>query len=145
MALTNKDFLNEIKVHFNYTDEELKEFINNSRNQDVLSKVTELLNKTMVIKVIEAKGCNSQHKKGDKFYLDGSGNLLTKLCPKKICVYALGQIDRLVYAAHELIYAGIDPNEMRFKRVSCLDIGLECGGWGNILMEFCMVERGNLQ
>ncbi|WP_455464990.1 hypothetical protein [Candidatus Hodarchaeum mangrovi] len=145
MALTNKDFLNEIKVHFNYTDEEFKEFINNSRNQDVLSKVTELLNKTMVIEVIEAKGCNSQHKKGDKLYLDGSGNLLTKLCPKKICVYALGQIDRLVYAAHELIYAGIDPNEMRFKRVSCLDIGLECGGWGNVLMEFSMVERGNLK
>ncbi len=145
MVLTNEDFLNEIKVHFNYTDEEFKEFINNSRNQDVLSKVTELLNKTIVIEVIEAKGCNSQHKKGDKLYLDGSGNLLTKLCPKKICVYALGQIDRLVYAAHELIYAGIDPNEMRFKRVSCLDIGLECGGWGNVLMEFSMVERGSLK
>ena len=144
MVLTNKDFLKEIQFHFNYTDEEFEEFINNPRNQDVLSKAPELSNKTIIIEVIDAKGCNSQHKTGDKFYIDGAGNLLTKLCPKKICVYALGQIDRLVYAAHELIYAGIDPNDMRFKRVSCLDIGLKCGGWGNVLMEFKLVERGSM-
>lgn len=145
MDLTNKDALKDIQEHFKYSDEEFKDFISNPRNQDIFSRVPELLNKTLIIEVLEAKGCNSEHKKGDKFYFDGAGNLLTKLCPKKICIYALGQIDHLIYTAQELFYAGIDPNEMHFKRASCIDIGLKCGGWGNVLMEFRMVDRESLK
>ncbi|MHA2074075.1 MAG: hypothetical protein ACXACU_00315 [Candidatus Hodarchaeales archaeon] len=145
MDLTNKDALKNIQEHFKYSDEEFKEFISNPRNQDIFSKVPDLLNKTIIIEVLEAKGCNSRHEKGDKIYFDGAGNLLTKLCPKKICIFALGQMDKLIYAAQELFYAGTDPNEMRFKRVSCIDIGLKCGGWGNVLMEFNMVDRESLE
>ena len=145
MDLANKDVLKNIQNHFNYSDEEFEEFINNPRNQDIFSRVPELLNKTMIVEVLEATGCNSKHKKGDKFYFDGSGNLLTKYGPKKICVYALAQIEHLIYTAQELFYAGVDPNEMRFKRAKCIDIGLKCGGWGNVLMEFRMVDRDSLR
>ncbi len=145
MDLANKNVLKNIQDHFNYSDEEFEEFINNPRNQDIFSRVPELLNKTMILEVLEATGCNSQHKKGDKFYFDGSGNLLTKYSPKKICVYALAQIEHLIYTAQELFYAGVDPNEMRFKRATCIDIGLKCGGWGNVLMEFRMVNRDSFR
>jgi hypothetical protein len=46
-----------------------------------------------------------------------------------------------VYAGNELFYAGADPNRMLFKRVGCHDVGVRCGGWGNIVMEFSMEER----
>ena len=41
----------------------------------------------------------------------------------------------LVYAANELLYAGVDPNNMKFKRANCFDVGLECGGWGRVVLE----------
>ncbi len=99
------------------------------------------MNKTFIVEVVESHGCNSQHKVGDKFYFDGSGNILTKLCPKRICFGALSPMVSLIHSAHELFYAGVDPNEMRFKRGGCNDVGVNCGGWGNIVMELRMEER----
>jgi hypothetical protein len=78
---------------------------------------------------------------GDKIYFDGAGNLLPKLCPKKICIYALAPMDKMVFTANELFYAGVDPNEMRFKRSGCFDVGLKCGGWGHIVMEVKVQDR----
>lgn len=132
---------NFIKKHLGYTDEEIKHFRKNPRNEDVLSKAPELLKKTIIVEVIDSHGCNSQHEAGDKFYFDGAGNLLTKLCPKRICIYALNAITAQVFTANELLYAGVDPNEMRFKRAACFDVGLECGGWGRIVMEIKVEDR----
>jgi uncharacterized repeat protein (TIGR04076 family) len=127
--------------HLNYTDEEIKEFMKNARNQKILAKAPGLLKKTIIMEVVESHGCNSQHLVGDKFYFDGQGNLLTKLCPKRICVFAFGAMEKAIFAAHELFYADIDPNEMLFKRGDCSDVGLKCGGWGRVVMQFKMVDR----
>jgi uncharacterized repeat protein (TIGR04076 family) len=119
-----------------YTDEELKTFKENPRNVDILAKQSDLMNKTLIIEIVESHGCNSRHKVGDKFYFDGAGNLLVKQCQKNICVHALSAAATLIFAANELVYAGVDPNEMRFKRVGCAaDVGLKCGGWGRVVLE----------
>ena len=140
----NEDLWKFYQKHLGYTDEEMKKFKENPRNVDVVSKAPALMNKTIVIEVVSARGCNSQHKAGDKFYFDGSGNLLTKLCPKRICFGALNAMPTLIAMTHELFYAGIDPNEMRFKRVGCVDIGINCGGWGHIVMEIRVEDRKNV-
>jgi uncharacterized repeat protein (TIGR04076 family) len=124
-----------------YTDQEMKKFKENPRNADVLSKAPRLMNKTIVAEVVDSHGCNSQHRVGDKFYFDGAGNLLTRLCPKRICVYALSAIAPLIFTSNELLYADVNPNEMRFKRTGCFDVGVECGGWGHIVMELRVEER----
>ena len=51
-----------VKKHLGYNDEEMKEFRENPRNADVLTKAPELMNKTIVVEVVESKGCNSQHR-----------------------------------------------------------------------------------
>jgi len=127
--------------YLGYTDKEMKLFRNNPRNRDVLSKSPALMNKTIIAEVVESHGCNSQHKVGDKFYFDGAGNLITKLHPKRICIYALSSIAPLIFTSNELFYAGVDPNKMRFKRTGCFDVGVECGGWGHIVMELRVEER----
>lgn len=124
-----------------YSDEEMKIFRDNSRNEDILSRVPELINKTIIAEVVESRGCNSQHKVGDKFYFDSAGNLLTALSPKRICVYAVSAITSLIFTATEFLYAGVDPNQMRFKRAACFDVGVECGGWGRVVMEIRVEER----
>ena len=130
-----------VQKHLGYSDDEMKKFRQNPRNADVLTKAPALMNKTIVINVVESKGCNSQHKVGDRFFFDGAGNLLTHLSPKRICIYALNSIAQLIFASDELFYAGIDPNEMRFKRAGCFDVGVQCRGWGHIVMEFSVEDR----
>jgi uncharacterized repeat protein (TIGR04076 family) len=131
-----------MKKHLGYSDAEMQVFRDNPRNADVLSRVPSLMGTTIVVEVVDSHGCNSQHKVGDKFYFDGAGNLLTKLCPKKVCIYALNAASGLIFASNELLYAGVDPNEMRFKRAGCFDVGVQCGGWGRVVVEISVVERG---
>jgi len=66
-----------IKKRLGYNDEEMKRFRENPRNEDILSKVPVIVNKTFVVEVVGSRGCNSQHKIGDKFHFDSAGNLLT--------------------------------------------------------------------
>jgi uncharacterized repeat protein (TIGR04076 family) len=124
-----------------YTDEEMKLFRKNPRNEEVLLKAPALNDKTIIVEVVESHGCNSQHKVGDKFYFDGAGNLLTTRCPKRVCMYALAGLDKVVFGVHELFYAGIDPDKMLFKRTGCADVGVQCGGWGRIVMEVTVKDR----
>jgi uncharacterized repeat protein (TIGR04076 family) len=130
-----------VQQRLGYTDEEMALFRQNPRNKDVLLKAPELMSKTIVAEVVESHGCNSQHKVGDKFYLDGSGNLISKLCPKRMCIFALQPLLPAVFAADELLYAGVDPNQMRFNRAGCFDVGVKCGGWGRIIMEIRVEDR----
>ncbi|MBU7012009.1 MAG: TIGR04076 family protein [Theionarchaea archaeon] len=139
--MIDEEIWNVFQKHVGYTDEEMDIFRKNPRNADVLSKGSALLNKTIVVEVVESHGCNSRHTVGDKFYFDGAGNLLTKLCPKKVCIYALQSVTMLIFASNELFYAGADPNDMRFKRAGCFDVGVHCGGWGHIVMEIRVEER----
>ena len=137
----SKEILTFMKSHLGYTDEEMKIFMENPKNIEVLKRAPNLMNKTIVIEVVESHGCNSQHKVGDKFYFDGFGNLLTKLSPNRICISALGAVEKLIYAANALMFADQNPNEMLFDRVGCSDVGLKCGGWGKIVMEIKVTDR----
>ena len=130
-----------VQQRLGYNDEEIKKFREDPRNADVLAKAPALTDKTIVATVVDSHGCNSGHKAGDKFYFDGAGNLITKLCPKKICIYALSSIASLIFTSNELFYAGIDPNEMRFRRAGCFDVGVQCGGWGHIVLELSAEDR----
>ncbi len=140
MAIDER-LLKIIQRRFGYNDNEMKKFAENPRNEELLSMQKELADKTIVLEVVESKGCNSMHKVGDKFYFDAAGNILTQQCPAKICAFSLNAASNMLYAASELLYAGADPNKMRFRRSSCFDVGIECGGWGRIVLELSVVER----
>ncbi|MBU2510774.1 hypothetical protein KJ966_05535 [bacterium] len=137
----NEDTLKFFQNHLGYSDEEMSTFKDNPKNLHVLSKASELSNKTIIMEVVESHGCNSQHKVGDRFIFDGAGNLVTKLNPSRICIYALHAMSALIYGAQELFYADVDPNQACFKRVGCHDVGVKCGGWGHIAMEIKMEDR----
>jgi uncharacterized repeat protein (TIGR04076 family) len=130
-----------IKRHLGYSDEEMELFKANPKNENVLDKGKDLLEKEIVIEVVGSKGCNSRHREGDRIYFDGAGNLLAERSPRRICIFALNAVTPLIYAATELFYAGVDPNGMKFKRASCIDVGVQCGGWGQIALEISMKDR----
>jgi uncharacterized repeat protein (TIGR04076 family) len=130
-----------MQKHLGFSDEELELFRNNPRTVDIVSKAPALMKKTIVAEVVASHGCNSQHKVGDRFYFDGSGNLITKLHPKRICIHALSALSAPIFVANELFYAGVDPNDMRLNRVGCIDVGVRCGGWGHIALEVKVEDR----
>ena len=45
--------------HFGYNDEEMKRFREYPKNEEVLSKSFGLMNKTIVVKVVESRECNA--------------------------------------------------------------------------------------
>jgi uncharacterized repeat protein (TIGR04076 family) len=121
--------------HLGYTDDEMTKFKGDPRNLDVLASGANFSHKLIILEVVESHGCNSKHKVGDRLYFDAFGNLLTERCPKKVCGYSLNGAMMMVFAANEMLFAGIDPNQIRFKRAGCFDVGLECEGWGRIVLE----------
>lgn len=139
-----EDIWKMVQQHLRYNDEEMNLFRTDPRNEDAISKTLPMLNKTMVVEVVESHGCDSGHKEGDKFYFDGRGiSLLTGLGPSRICILALHAVALSMPAMAELFYAGVDPNQMRFRRFGCPDVGVKCGGWGHIVMEVRMEDRKN--
>jgi len=129
-----------IQRHLKYSKEELELFKNNPRNEAVVDLGRDLQEKRIIIEVVESHGC-SQHQVGDKFIFDGAGNLLARHNPEKICIFVLNAATGLIFAASELFYAGVNPNEMKFRRSGCFDVGVQCGGWGKVVVELSMIEK----
>jgi uncharacterized repeat protein (TIGR04076 family) len=124
-----------IQKRFGYNDNDMDNFKKDPRNIELINRSKEFNKTRFILEVVESKGCNSNHKVGDRFYFDYAGNLLTEMCPNRVCGYSLNSAMMMIFAANEMLYAGVDPDEIRFKRSSCFDVGIECGGWGNIVLE----------
>ena len=118
-----------------YTDEELEEFKKNSKRVRLVERTPELLKYRIVAEVIRSHGCTIGHKVGDKFIMSGMGTLETRKCPDHICMFALSYLSPFVAMIQDRISEGLDPNGLVYDRVSCMDVGLECGGWGQISMK----------
>jgi uncharacterized repeat protein (TIGR04076 family) len=92
--------------------------------------------------VIRSRHCNSGHTEGQKFILDVDGNLITKLCPKKICVYLVSQLPIPVAQINERLSEGHDPADFHFMRyVRCPDVGVECLGYGEVMLKVQVIPR----
>ena len=130
-----------MQQHLGYTDAEMDLFRNNPKNAVVMEQGAALMQKTLVFEVVESCNCNTGHKVGDRIVFDGAGNLITKLNPARVCIYALSSVEKLIFAANELLYAGADPNAMCFKQTGCFDVGVRCGGWGHIVLELKVEDR----
>ena len=57
-----KNYVGFIKNHLGYTDEEMEVWLENPRNHEAVLKVPSLLQKTIVIEVVESHGCSSLQK-----------------------------------------------------------------------------------
>ncbi len=137
----SKEIIKAMQEALEFSDEEMKQLLDNPKNVQILEKSPELMNKTIIVEVTNSHGCASQHKVGDKFYFTGDGNLLTKLCPSRMCMSALSTAGGLVGNAVTFMFAGRDANEMPFTVAGCSDVGLQCGGWGHIDLNVRVEDR----
>ena len=94
--------------------------------------------------IVRARHCNSGYEKGHKFILDIDGNLISKRCPKRLCIYLVSQLAIPVALINERLSEGHPPNDFHFMRyVKCLDAGVECLGYGEVMARIAVIEREN--
>lgn len=126
-----------------YSDSEIEKFQEGGhriRHVKRLAKAAPLF--SIEAEVVKSKHCNSGHDTGQKFVLDTDGNFISKLCPKKMCVYLISQLTIPVALINERLSEGHDPNAFHFmKYVRCPDIGVECLGYGEVTLKVQVVPR----
>ena len=126
-----------------FTPDELASLDREGSRARHLERIMEAAAKhSIVARVTEASNCNSGYQTGDRFVLDVDGNFIAKLCPKRICVYLAGQMQVPVALVNERLSEGLEPNAFHFMRtVSCLDCGMEKGGYGKVEMQISVQPR----
>ncbi len=121
--------------HMGYTDEEMKVFRSDPEKVKMVTQTPDFVKRRIIAEVIDSQGCHAQHKVGDRFVMTAGGQLITEKCPKRMCMFALGPVSNVLPAIFERLITKSDPNGERFNIVQCMDVGLDKGGWGKILMK----------
>lgn len=126
-----------------YTESEIGKFQEGGhriRQVERLSQAASLY--SIEATVVHSKNCNSRHAVGQKLILDVDGNFISKLCPKRMCVYLVSQLTVPVALINERLSEGLDPNDFHFMRyVKCPDAGVECFGYGEVMVQVRVVPR----
>lgn len=126
-----------------FTPEEVEAFHEGGhriRHVEQLAKAAPLY--SIKAEVVKSRNCNSGHKVGQKIVLDIDGNFITKLCPKRLCVYLVSQLTVPVALINERLNEGHDPGDIHFMRyVRCLDVGVDCLGYGEVMVKVTVGPR----
>jgi uncharacterized repeat protein (TIGR04076 family) len=121
--------------HMGYTDEEMGIFRSDPEKVRMVTETPEFIKYRVIAEVIEARGCHSGHKVGDKFVMTAGGQLMAESSPKRMCMFALGPVAGVLPVIYERLITKSDPDCQRSNIVQCTDVGLDKGGWGKILMK----------
>ena len=126
-----------------YNEEEmtkLEEGRHRIRHIKALSKASQIY--TIQVEVVDSKHCNTGYKVGDKFILDVDGNLISKLNPKRLCVYLVSQMIIPVALINERLSEGLEPDNFHFMHyLRCPDVGVQCLGYGEVKASITVVPR----
>jgi uncharacterized repeat protein (TIGR04076 family) len=141
--LEDNKFLRRFGARVGYTEAEMRQFqAGDPRRRQIENLARVAARYSIQAEVVKARHCNSGYKKGDRFILDVDGNFITKLCPPRLCVYALAQLIVPVALINERLSEGLDPNQFHFMhQVRCPDMGVDCGGYGEVRFEVKVVPR----
>ena len=137
------DIIERYGERVGYSESELERFQEEAHRVRYLRRAVEVATLYSIeAEVIRSRHCNSGYEKGQKFIMDVEGNFITKLCPKKMCVYLISQLTVPVALINERLSEGHEPNDFHFMRyVRCLDTGIECMGYGEVMLKVQAIPR----
>jgi hypothetical protein len=126
-----------------YTEAEIQKFHEGGHRTRHVKRLSQAASRYSIeATVVKARHCNSEHVVGQQFILDMDGNFISKLCPKKMCVYLISQLTIPVALINERLSEALEPNDFHFMRnVRCPDTGIECYGYGEVMLQVKVVPR----
>jgi uncharacterized repeat protein (TIGR04076 family) len=137
------DIIHRYARRVGYSTSEIERFYDGSHRIRQVRRLSQAASQyAIVAEVVKARHCNSGHGVGQSFTLDVDGNFITKLCPKKMCVYLVSQIAIPVALINERLSENLAPNDFHFMRyVRCPDVGVECYGYGEVMLKVQVLPR----
>jgi len=145
MADHKEAFLEILKKRLCLPEREFGELEKNPRFQRLFENAIKASRYTIVAEVVSSRSCHSGHVVGQRFYFDSAGNLLTKHAPPRVCAFIFPNLVPLINVFFENLMNGRDPNEVIFNRTGCFDVGVNCGGWGHIILEVNAIPRDQIE
>jgi len=144
--MDEKKFLRRFGERVGYTEQEMEQIPEGDPRVRQIAKLTRAAARYSIqAEVVAARHCNSGYRVGDKFILDVDGNFVSKHCPPRMCVYLMAQLPVPVALINERLSEGLDPNQFHFmSRVRCPDAGVDCGGYGEVMVQVSVVPRVKL-
>jgi len=126
-----------------YTESEMERFHAGGHRIRQVKRLSQAASRYSIeAEVVHARHCNSGHTVGQTLTLDVNGNFISKLCPKKMCVYLISQLAIPVALINERLSEDLEPNDFHFMRyVRCPDAGVECYGYGEVMLKVQVVSR----
>jgi putative sterol carrier protein len=120
---------------FGYTDEQVESLKENQIQY--IEKMTERTKYNLVAEVVESRNCGWGNQVGDKIVLWGGVMIRPSECTNKdgLCLFAVAPLQPFSQVFLDRVSSGMDPTKSVFKRIKCLDTGVEHCGWGEIVME----------
>ena len=126
--------LGSLREMLGYTDAQWEKWKSNPQNYKIARGGLDFQKYRLVAEVTSAYGCGAGHKVGDKIVFSG-GELLTRENPERICFGLLSVINPYVQVVMERVFNGEDPTIIAFPHAHCPDVGVDHGGWGEVIVE----------
>jgi len=127
--------LNFLKEMLGYTEAQWETWKNNPSNLKIVENLTEIPKYKVIFEVTHSVGCAAGHKVGDRIVFDGGGCLICRESPERICFGLLSPISPIAGIVLDKICIGEDPTHMAFNSVHCVDVGVDHGGWGEVIVK----------
>jgi len=122
-----------------YTDEELKVFRSFPQNVKAIEGAPLMATHEVIIEVIKSENCMAEYEVGDTFRVDAFGFLIKDECPSKLCTGAIFAFKPLIGYAWQAYFDG--STTIFHNTIKCPDVGVHCGGTGEITMRAHPVQR----
>ena len=89
----------------------------------------------MVAEVLDSQTCSAGHQKGQKYVFSVSGYLLPEESTvTNLCLFAIAPMLPFILIVYDRLAEGLeDPSPKGWDSVQCADVGLDCGGIGQVL------------
>lgn len=99
----------------------------------------------MIAEVVRSENCGFKMKKGDKLVFGSAGILLPDESTASLCLWAIAPLLPFNYMIYDRLYEKLDPNGIFPDHVRCTDVGVACGGFGEVLFKIsCQKESWSL-
>ena len=140
--MTN-DVLKKYGERVNYSKQQIRALHEGGHRIRHLKRISEVAHLYSIeAEVVKSRNCNSGHIVGQKLFMDVDGNLISKYCPKRMCVYLISQLTGPIAVINERFSEGLPPNDFHFMRyVRCPDVGVDCLGYGEVMVKIQVVPR----
>jgi uncharacterized repeat protein (TIGR04076 family) len=133
--MDKEKMLKRFQQHMGYNDQEMEVFKSDPTRVKMVTETPEFVKKRIIAEVVESHSCHAGHNVGQKFIMDGNGQLISRECPAKMCVFAVSALEPQINVVYSNFINHTDPKNEWSAIAQCSDIGLDKGGWGKVLMK----------